>query len=325
MPLGFALALLLRTVPFGKGKCRVPRDVIEAVPRIWPRESDVLRVVSRHLSEVPPCLADFGDWSLHSFRAGMALSDVNPDGAVDDELMASFAEFFVRTAGVPVSELPPLPANWPGDGDSEGFLYWLVDFTERRVHRANRDRFGSLFDALLIPERALADFKRSHSGLTSRPFRLLHTDVHRANVVVNDRRITVIDWEMAIYGDPLHELATHMVRMGYGKVEQARMTLLWGKAMERADCAALTDGLSDDLPAYLDFEYAQSLFTDVMRAAMSLPVEPSGDEFQDAARRVCVAMGLAREPLQLMEVPDMAGTLHALRDWHSSGVGTPIE
>ncbi|MGW8684276.1 phosphotransferase family protein [Streptomyces sp. NPDC055817] len=324
MPLGLALALLLRTAPFSRGKYRVPRDVIEVVPRIWPREADVLRVVSRYLSEVPRCLADFGDWSLHSYRAGIPLSDVNSDGVVDDGMMESFAEFFGRTVGVPVAELPALPADWPADGDSDGFLHWLVDFTECRVHQPNRERFGSLFDALLIPRRAMPDFKKTHDGLTSRPFRLLHTDVHRANVIVRGRRITVIDWEMAIYGDPLHELATHVVRMGYGKAEQARMMFLWARAMDRAGCAALADGLADDLPVYLDFEYAQSLFTDVMRAALSLPPKPSDDEFEEAGRRVGVALGLAGEPLRLLEIPDRVGTLSALRDWHSRDAGTAI-
>src|SRR5882757_1971610 len=63
LPLGIALALLLRTVPFARGKLSVPLDTVEVVPRIWPSEAEVLRIVSRHLREVPRCLADLGDRS----------------------------------------------------------------------------------------------------------------------------------------------------------------------------------------------------------------------------------------------------------------------
>ncbi|MFF4354223.1 phosphotransferase [Streptomyces sp. NPDC001530] len=320
LPLGVGLALLLGTVPFARAKLRIPLDTVEVVPRIWPSEAEVLRVVSRHLREVPRCLADFGDHSLHAYRRGRALSEEIHDDDVNDDLMRAFADFFVRTARIPVTELPPRPADWPDDGDSERFLHWLVDFTEERVHRANRDTFGSLFDDVLIPEDAMATFKRNHTGLTSRPFRLLHTDVHRANVVRRNRRLTVIDWELAIYGDPLHELATHMVRMGYGKQDRDRMTALWAEAMRRAGHDELTAGLDHDLPVYVAFEYAQSVFPDVMRAALGLPEEPDELDFRAAGRRICVAIGLAREPLQLIDVPDLERTVKALRRWHETHV-----
>jgi hypothetical protein len=320
LPLGIGLALLVGALPFTRAKFRVPLETVEVVPRIWPREGDVLRVVSRHLREVPRCLADFGDSSLHAFRAGRALSEENPDGRINEDLMRSFAEFFVRAAQIPVAEVPPRPDDWPDGGDSDGFLHWLADFTETRVHRVNRERFGSLFDDVLIPEDAMAAFKRNHTGLTSRPFRLLHTDVHRANIVLRNNQLAVIDWELAIYGDPLHELATHLVRMGYDKQERDRMTRLWAEAMERAGHGDLTAGLDDDLPVYVAFEYAQSVFPDVMRAALGLPERPDDAQFREAAQRICVAIGLAREPLRLMDVPDLARTEKALRRWHGENV-----
>jgi hypothetical protein len=318
--IGLLLALLLGVMPFVRFKYRVPRDSVEVVPRIWPREAEVLDVVCRHLREVPRCRAVFGDrgdLSLHRYRRGKALSVRNPDGAVDEKLMHEFAAFFVRTGKVPVKELPPSPEDWPADGDSDGFLRWLVDFTERRVHQPNRDRFGDLFDAVGIPLDAMTTFKENHHPLTSRPFKLLHTDVHRANVVVRRGRISVIDWELAIYGDPLHDLATHIVRMGYGAAEQERMVELWAEAMEKADFAELTAGLHQDLDTYLDFEYAQSVFPDVMRAALDLPGDAEDRHFRAAGHRVSRAMSRARRPLRLAEVPDLEQMVEALRKWHS--------
>ena len=315
-PLGVRLSLLLGVAPWSRAKMRVPLDTVEVVPRIWPCEADVLRVVSRHIPEVPRCLADFGAGSLHAYQKGRALAELNPRGAVDDSLMRAFADFFARTASIPVHELPPSPEGWPKDGDSDGFLHWLVDFTEERVHRAHRGRFGSLFDKVLIPDHAMATFKKAHGGLTQRPFRLLHTDVHRSNVILHRDRVTVIDWELAMYGDPLHELATHMVRMGYDKGGQKRMTELWAAAMAEAGHGALTRGLQD-LDVYLAFEHAQSVFPDVMRAALALPTEPDAADFRSAATRICQAMRVAREPLQLIEVPEERRVATALREWHA--------
>ncbi|WP_308401188.1 phosphotransferase [Streptomyces sp. AC512_CC834] len=315
---GPVLALLLGAVPFARFKYRVPLRTVEVVPRIWPREAEVLRVVCRYLREVPPCLADLGDGSVHRYRMGRVLSDGGPLENVGDALMRSFASFFVRTARVPVAELPARPEDWPEDGDTQGFLDWLVRFTEERVHGPNRDRFGALFDAVGVPKDAMARFAAHHRCRTSRPFRLLHTDVHRANIIVRGGRLTVIDWELAIFGDPLHDLATHLVRMAYDKQEQVRMTELWAEAMVKAGFAPLTAGLHEDLPTYVAFEYAQSVFTDVLRAATDLPEDADGDadHFQAAADRVQRAIRRAREPLRLVDVPGREQIVEALRAWH---------
>ncbi|MFE0174328.1 HAD family hydrolase [Streptomyces sp. NPDC059002] len=331
VPLGWSLALLLRTMPFrARVKCRMPRDAVEVVPRIWPSETELLAAVSRHLKEVPRCFRDFGDWSLHSYRAGRVLSELVPVGPVGDPLLRSFAEFFARTAAVPEEELPPRPAGWPEPGQSQRFLDWLIGFTEDRVHRPNRWRFGDLFEAVGIRADAMTAFRDDpgRPPLTPRPFCLLHTDVHRANVVVDRKQLAVIDWELAMYGDALHDLATHLVRMDYEKDEEARMRQFWAEEMERAGHADMTEGMADDLPVYVEFEYAQSVFPDVMRAALdllALPEEPAGEEFAHAAWRVCRALRRAAEPLKLKEVPDEGRAERALRDWYDGPYGRAQE
>ncbi|MFH8289396.1 HAD-IA family hydrolase [Streptomyces sp. NPDC018059] len=330
VPLSWSLALLLRTMPFrARVKCRMPRRTVEVVPRIWPSEAELLKVVSRHLAEVPRCFRDFGDWSLHSYRAGRALSDVQPEGPVGEPMMRSFAEFFARTASVPEAELPPRPAGWPESTRTEEFLAWLVDFTEERVHRPHRWRFHELFTAVGIRPGVMAAFRddADRPRLAPRPFCLLHTDVHRANVVVDRKQVAVIDWELAMYGDPLHDLATHLVRMEYEKDEQSMMKELWAEAMERAGHRDMTAGLAADLPVYLDFEYAQSVFPDIMRAALDLtvpPGEPDDADFAYAAARVCRALRRAAEPLKLDEVPDERRAERALREWFAGPFGRAL-
>ncbi len=331
VPLGLVLALLLRTMPFrARVKCRMPRETVEVVPRVWPSEPELLKVVSRHLREVPRCLRDFGAWSLHSYRAGRVLSDAVPHDAVGEALMRELAGFFARAAGVPVGELPPRPAGWPSSPHSQDFLHRLIDFTEERVHRPNRWRFDALFTEVGVGADVMRNFREDvgRRPLTRRPFCLLHTDVHRANVVVDRRRIAVIDWELASYGDPLHDLATHLVRMDYAKDEQVRMTELWAVAMRRAGHGALTEGLATDLPVYLDFEYAQSVFPDIMRAALALtalPWDPVAEDYAEAAAKVRRALERAAGPLRLGGVPDRQHVERALRSWCEGPFGRALE
>ncbi|MFJ9035027.1 phosphotransferase family protein [Streptomyces sp. NPDC102406] len=331
-PLGFPLAVLLGVGGrvFGvSGKFRTPVETVEVVPRLWRRESEVLRALDGSLTQVPRCLADFGEWSLHSYLVGDPLSVVRPSGPVGEERLRALADFFARLASVPVHALPELPESyWPEPGSSRQFLGWLAKFADDKVHRVNEKTFGALFHAVGIPGDAIEKFMcrlpdDPRDGLTHRPFAVLHTDVHRGNVVVarapgGREQLCVIDFELACYGDPLHELATHLVRMEYDDAERRAMTDFWAEAMCKAGHEPMTRGMETDLSWYLDFEHVQSVFPDVMRAALSLGDAPTEDDVDQAARRVCRAMERAWKPLGLDgESPDLATGRAALYAWHA--------
>ncbi len=322
LPLGRPLAYLLG-MDSGQMRAnfRVPLETVEAVPRLW-RESEVLRVVSERMDDVPRCLWDFGDWSVHAYVAGRSLSEETGREPVGEERITRLARFFARLADVPADALPPRPSDWPDSGDSQAFLHRLAAYTEHQVHRRNRPRFGALFKALEIPSGMVDDFLRSRPELTRRPFTLLHTDVHRSNVIVtpteDGERLSVLDWELCLYGDPLHDLATHVVRMGYSDTERKLATERWAEAMERAGHTALTAGLDRDLDTYLGFEYVQSVFPDVMRAALALPDEPDTEDVVTAAHQVRRALHRAWEWLTPESDPvDEATAVRALREWHA--------
>lgn len=311
-----------------RAKFRVPvapAATGEVVPRLWRRESDVLRALADRLDVAPRCLHDFGGWSVHAYVEGRSLAEEAPAGRpVGRARLAAFADFFARVADVPADALPDLPPDWPRDGDTTGFLHRLAAFAEG-VHARNRPRFGVLFDGAGVPYDAVARFTASVPDLTRRPFALLHTDVHRANVVVTAETVTgaerlvVIDWEHALYGDPLHDLATHLVRMDYDAAEQAAVTGLWEDALRTAGHADKTADLGRDLPVYRDFEHVQSVYPDLVRAALALPEAPAPDDFARAARRVCRAMERAAKPLMLDGPPvGPRAAEEALRAWHTA-------
>jgi hypothetical protein len=262
-----------------------------------------------------------------TYVPGRVLSKKVPKGGTyGTDRLQELADFFAALAGVPKNDLPPLPDDWPEDGKCQDFLAWLARFVDGEVYQANLPLFGPLFDALGVPKGdAVRRFVDAVPPLTSRPFIFLHTDVHRDNIVIRQgrdgNRLVVIDWESAMYGDPLHDLATHIVRMGYGRTEKKAMIRHWVKAMHQSGHPEATDGLEQDLPVYLAFERAQSVYPDVMRAALALPDQPTEQQFASAARRVCRAVRQARQALDLEgQLVDTSVAEAALRKWHGSQV-----
>lgn len=322
--LGQPLGLLLG-VGFGGVlvKFRAPGDAIEVVPRIWRGKSEVLAAADRKVRDVPHRLLDFDKLTVDAYVRGRVLSKVVPAGGTyGTDRLQMLADFFAALADVR-DGLPGLPADWAEDGDTWGFLEWQARFTADKVYRPNRPRFGTLFDAVGVPEDAMERFMDAVPRLTQRPFSLLHTDVHRGNIVVSPRkdgdRLVVIDWETAMYGDPLHDLATHLVRMGYGDTETRSMIKLWARTMSLSGHVEATAGLAKDLPVYLAFEHAQSVFADVMRAALALPDQPAEQDFVDAVDRVRRAVRRARKALNLGGPPlDTSTAEAALRAWHGA-------
>jgi aminoglycoside phosphotransferase (APT) family kinase protein len=287
-------------------KLRTPLSGPPVVMRTWADEARVLAAVRTSVPEVPRCLAVLGRMSLHTFAPGAPLSGVAGKGKpLGGATLRAIAEVLAGTATTLPDALPPLPAPWPEDKDTDGFLRHLAAFCEEQVYRPHRAEFGGLFDELGVPHDAMTRFleRSCRRPLTRRPFALLHTDIHRDNLVVRpDGRLFVLDWELATWGDPLHELATHLVRMGYTDSESVRMRELWAETLTRRGLSAMTDGLTADLPVYIAFEYAQSLYADVIRAAHALrcePGEPSAPAVREAVRRVRGALDRAAGPIGL--------------------------
>ncbi|MEU6660402.1 aminoglycoside phosphotransferase family protein [Streptomyces sp. NPDC046821] len=325
-PLTKPMARALRQPPETRVTVRVRKaDVPPVVIRTWPDEKGILDAVVGVLPHVPRCLFKRDDMVIHSYVEGVSLAMVCPNGKpVDSRLISALAGLLADMTRVPARRLPPLPRFWPRKGkDSRAFLRALVTAAEDQIRTPNWTAFGGLFAALGIADDALLRFAERVPALTKRPFSLLHGDLHRGNVIVpyhDDPPLICVDWELASYGDPLHDLATHLVRMDYPSDQWDEVIAEWRRAMGRTRPEA-THGLDSDLRHYVDFEYAQSVYPDVIRAAMSLGDAFAQRELDVAAQSVHRALRRAAKPLLLKHVPDVTKIGPILFRWREAQKG----
>jgi aminoglycoside phosphotransferase (APT) family kinase protein len=290
--------------------------------RTWQDEAAVLRAVRGVLPHVPECLVERDDFAVHSCVEGVPLSSVCGDGRpVDALLVGALADLLAQMAQVRRRALPPLPACWPrNDTDSQGFLKTLARLADRQIREPDWAAFGGLFAALGIPEDALPRFAERVPAMTRRPYSLLHGDLHRDNVLVSYGGVpplVCVDWELATYGDPLHDLATHLVRMKYPAGQWTEVVDAWAEAVRAVRPAAVA-GLARDLDHYLAFERARSVYPDVVRAARSLEESFTQKRLDDATAEVRRSLEAAAEPLRLGSVPGEGEIERALFRWLAS-------
>lgn len=297
------------------------RDVLPVVIRTWDNETEILRAIGAVLKHVPESLVRAGDFVVHSYVEGEPLSRTSKYGAhVDPPLIEQLTGLMAQMAQVGRESLPPLPDDWPDDGDSQGFLRTLVRLADQQIRKPNWPEFGGLFNELGVEDDVLEKLADRVPAMTRRPYSLLHTDLHRDNVIVTDGGappLVCVDWELATYGDPLHELATHRVRMRYPSRQRRAVTDAWADTM-RAVRPAAVRGLDKDLRHYVAFERAQSVFPDIMRAVGSLAEKSDQGSLDAATRTVWKALKAAEGLLRLRRVPDQAEIARAIERWQES-------
>ncbi len=316
-------ARLLGREPGTSVTVRIRRaEALPVVIRTWDNEDEILGAVKDVLPHVPQCLAKGPDFAVHSYVEGVPLSSICANGKpLDTLLVRALAGLLAQMTRVRRSSLPPLPPHWPSnDTDSQAFLRTLAHLADEQIRRPNWTTFGGLFAALGIPEDALVRLAERTPAMARRPYSLLHADLHRDNVIVSygeSLPLICVDWELATYGDPLHDLATHLVRMQYPEHQWPEVIGAWESAMCRVRPAGV-NGLGKDLKHYLEFERAQSVFPDVMRAAQSLEQAYSQKNLDEATAEVDRALRAAARPLELRSVPRPKEIERALFRWLGS-------
>ncbi|MFJ3208940.1 MULTISPECIES: phosphotransferase [Streptomyces] len=307
----------------GPVKFREPRSAgLWFDRRCFQSEEELLRGLKGRIDQVPD-IVDIGGLDLQTFIEGRTLGAYRRWGRrVPDVLFEQIVRLFRHMVPITADTLHVerrcSPQDAPEDGDSAGFLRRLVVFAEEQVYAANQAEFGGLFRDLGVGEESFTRLEESVCGLSERPFCLLHADLHRENFVVDPRgRLWTIDWELAMVGDPLYDLATHLYLMRLPADQEARMVREWCEVVESIRPGS-SRGWERDLPLITDFKRAQSLFTDTIRLALSLRDE-SGFRWSAlprAAGKLERVLGAAAAPIGLASVPGRPQIMAALVRWH---------
>lgn len=254
---------------------RVPiPGVTGAHPRIW-REQDVLSAVAGlvrvprvlHASAVPP-------WLILEYVPGAVLSEAAPAGVpVPGHVPGEVARLCATLADVPADVLPACPVGWPSGMDTVGFARRLSDHATTTFEQFRHQGLWPLFARLGIPPHPFEGVAARWAGLTPRRLGLVHTDLHRGNIITTRGRCWWLDWELALWGDPLYEVASHLVKMGYQPAERDALLRRWVAVMP-GEC---TTGWHTDLDTYLAYERLKTsvLFAVRAAAAVRAPAGPA--------------------------------------------------
>ncbi|MEV0358413.1 hypothetical protein AB0H71_20420 [Nocardia sp. NPDC050697] len=294
--------------PGGPVNVRIPvagADLMDL--REWP-EPAVLRAIEPVVRSAPRLRWHSVEpaYQIQDYIDGDLLDRIAPRGvAVPSHVPGDVAEMFATLRDVPREGLAGASVR------GAGFARRLSVVSER-VYRENADAFGSLYRALAVPERPFDGVVAAWDTLEDRPFRVLHSDVHRKNMIIRAGRVIFLDWELALFGDPLYDVASHLHKMGYLPEEHARFLAAWSAAEPTAACGEWRR----DLRIYLDHERVKSVVVDAVRYTKVI----AAGERDAAGERALVAslvgkLRAAREVWGLGDDVDPDRVETAVRAW----------
>jgi aminoglycoside phosphotransferase (APT) family kinase protein len=309
---GFYNTNVALDTPAGRVVVRAPIHGADRMDlRIWP-EAAVLRAIAAYVPDAPVVLHAESRFQIHEYVDGELLDEIAPRGtAVPGHVPDDVVALFAGLAAVPAGSLPEPPEGWPEDGDSASFARRLSAVTAG-VHEEFGAEYAELFAALKVPADPLAPVLDAWASLTPRPFRLVHADVHRKNILIRAGRAVFLDWELALFGDPVYDLAVHLHKMGYLPEEERRTVTGWAQALP----AELTAEWERDVPTYLRHERVKSTIVDSVRyAKLFTEGVLSPAQRPSYVQRLVTKVNLAREVWEIDGRVDEDGVARILERW----------
>ncbi|MFC8358757.1 phosphotransferase family protein [Streptomyces griseorubiginosus] len=242
---------------------------------------------------------------------------------VDPLAIRSLTRLLAQLTLVRKEVLPPLPAAWPSnERDSRAYLDTVVRRTTERILDSNGTDFSGLLAVLGVPGDALARFAAQMPTPARRPYGFLLLNLNRDNVIVLEGpklSIARLDWNSASYGDPLHGLASHAVRMRYPEHQLDEVLDAWVREMGSVRLTAV-NGARRDFPRYVTFERINLAYAELIKAAESLGDEIDTPRLHAVAEDIKAALDAAAGVLGMSEVPSEKEIADALFRWQAARI-----
>jgi aminoglycoside phosphotransferase (APT) family kinase protein/cellobiose-specific phosphotransferase system component IIA len=280
---------------------------------VWP-EADTLRAIRGTVRHAPRLLyaSDQPRFMIINFLSGRLLDDFAPRGtAVPAHVINDVIDLFRQLGQISRERLPAVPDQWPSDGRTADFGRILSTLT-RNVHRRFLPEFGDLFAALGMPTDPLATVENRWETLHPRPFRLAHTDIHRKNIIVHEHTSYFLDWELALWGDPLYDLAVHLHKMAYQDNETTAVISGWADAAH----GPASHAWRPDLDVYLAHERVKSAIVDTVRYTKLITAgEITSTRHTELVNKLAAKLAAAQPGWHGQGAPDPAATEAAVQHW----------
>lgn len=284
--------------------------------RLW-REEEILPAITRYVAHAPRLLHASAQprYQVHEFIDGPVLETIAPRGvAVPSHVPADVVALLTELTTIPREKLPATPADWPCGDDTITFARRLSGLTEQ-VYASYCGQYAPQFQAFGFPTDPFGSVEAAWPSLTRRPLVCAHSDIHRKNMIIKDGQSYFLDWELALWGDPVYDLAVHFHKMGYLPAERDQILELWQDALS----PEYTVGWEHDLDTYLAHEQIKSAIVDTVRYSQAF-IDPTyaPEPEHVLIDKLTVKLNNAYRRWAISARVDAATVQARLRDWARS-------
>ena len=123
--------------------------------------------------------------------------------------------------------------------NNQEFLNFQIDNFKKSLVKSK--------DKLILFEESIKNVSFRVSN--SRKLTGIHSDIHQNNMIINNSKLCLIDWELCTIGDLAYELATHFILMDYHDEEKREFVNYISNKLKLKK-----EDLYNDINVYIKFE-----------------------------------------------------------------------
>lgn len=250
-------------------------DNVDEVDLRLLKEVDVLRKVEDKVP-APKVLFQTDNILVISKVGDITLSEVAPGGvAIPTAEIQSLVDSMISISSINYDSLldtQRISLKQLGLEKQDCFYAILVSHLVQIVNAINSIHPNLTEQLHLVPTLLLQE-KLLNTPPRNRPPSLIHADIHRHNIrrSYNTHTLHIIDWEMAMIGDPLYELAIHLHKMRYTSQNEIEFMRRWYSKTS----TNLLHRVREDLQLYRNMEIIKSSYIDALRVLQTISTNPS--------------------------------------------------